>query len=198
MEDVIRRFLATATSSGYGYGYGYGYGDGSGYGDVKEYNGSRVYMIDGVPTLLRLISLDDEVGMNGFAVGRIVKGDLTTEKTYVAKRGGLFAHGATLEEAIAAVNDKLITTKDVDGRIDSFIDAYPLVDTFVKGEELFRWHNLLTGSCLQGRRGFVEARELDLNAEFTILEFIALTREAFGGNVIKRLEERYRELGGVI
>ena len=153
-------------------------------------------MIDGVPTMLRLISLDDDAGMNGFAVGRIIKRDLTAEKTYVAKRGGLFAHGATLEEAIAAVNDKLIATKDVDERIEAFMEAFPLVDTFVKGTELFRWHNLLTGSCLQGRRGFVEAKNLDLEAEFAILEFIALTRNAFGGSVIKKLEERYRESRG--
>ena len=94
------------------------------------------------------------------------------------------------------MNDKLIANKDVDGRIDAFIDAFPLVDSFVSGEELFRWHHLLTGSCLQGRKNFVVERGLDMNAEFTILEFIALTRNAFGGNVIKELEERYRSLGG--
>jgi hypothetical protein len=38
----------------------------------------------------------------------------------------------------------------------------------------------------------VYERALDLNGEFTILEFIALTKNVFGGSVIKELEKRYR------
>ena len=138
--------------------------------------------------------MEDEA--NGWAVGRIIRNDLTTVKTYIAKRGFMFAHGATLQEAIDAVNTKLLAEKSMDERLDAFVAAYPLVDTFVSGHELFRWHNILTGSCLQGRKAFVTDRALDLDAEFTILEFIALTKNVFGGSVIKELEERYRSLGG--
>ena len=173
--------------------YGDGNGDGNGNG-LKAYNGRDVYYIDGLPTLLYKVHVEDEA--NGWAVGRIIRNDLTTDKTYIAKRGFMFAHGATLQEAIAAVNAKLLAGKSMDERLDAFVEAYPLVDTFVSGHELFKWHNILTGSCLQGRKAFVADRALDLNGRFTILEFIALTRNAFGGNVIKRLEERYRSLGG--
>ena len=185
--------------NGYGYGNGYGNGNGNGYGygygySLKAYNGREVYYVDGLPTLLYKVHVENEA--NGWAVGRIIRNDLTTVKTYIAKRGFMFAHGATLQEAVEAANDKLIVNQDIDDRIDAFIKAFPLVDSFVSGEELFRWHHRLTGSCLQGRKNFVYERALDLNREFTILEFIALTRNAFGGNVIKELEERYRSMGG--
>ena len=59
-EQVIARFLAlrlTGSGSGDGSGSGSGSGSGDGYGDgygdgIKEINGQRVYMIDGVPTLI--------------------------------------------------------------------------------------------------------------------------------------------------
>ena len=179
---------------GYGDGDGYGYGDGDGYGDGLEmYDGRKVYIIDSLPTLIYKFHLEDDA--NGWAVGRIIRADMSLEKTYIAKRDYYFAHGATLQEAIGAVNAKLLAEKSMDERLDAFVEAYPLVDTFVSGHELFKWHNILTGSCLQGRNAFVTDRALDLDAEFTILEFIALTKNVFGGSVIKELEERYRSLG---
>lgn len=180
---------------GYGYG-GYGYGYANGYGNGLEmYDGRKVYIVDGLPTLIYKFHIENDA--NGWAVGRIIRVDLSLEKTYIAKRDNHFAHGATLQEAIDAVNAKLLAEKSMDERLDAFVEAYPLVDTFVSGHELFKWHNILTGSCLQGRKAFVDARALDLDAEFTILEFIALTKNVFGGSVIKELEKRYISLGGV-
>lgn len=181
--DRLEKFLSK------GRGDGYGYGDG-----LEMYDGRKVYSVDGVPTLIYKYHLEGDA--NGWAVGRIIRADMSLEKTYIAKRDYHFAHGATLQEAIDAVNVKLLAEKSMDERLNAFIEAFPLVDTFVSGHELFKWHNILTGSCLQGRKAFVEAQALDLDAEYTILEFIALTKNAFGGSVIKELGKRYRSLGG--
>lgn len=195
------------SSSGYSYGYGSGDGDGDGSGDgdgdgygIKEYNGHAVHMIDRIPTILRLVSLDDEDGMNGFAVGRILKRDLSTEKAYVAKREGLFAHGKTLDEAIEAVQEKLMDMLPLEERVAKFLEAFPLVDSFASARELFKWHHTLTGSCLQGRRMFCQEHDIDMDAEYTILQFLDLTKDAYGGDVINFLRERYKELqnqGGI-
>jgi hypothetical protein len=200
MESVIDR-LDVFLSPGDGYGYGDGYGDGrgdgrgDGYGyGLEVYDGRKVHTVDGVPTLIYKFHLEDDA--NGWAVGRIIRADMSLEKTYIAKRDYMFAHGATLQEAIDAVNTKLLAEKSMGERLDAFVAAYPLVDTFVSGHELFWWHNILTGSCLQGRKAFVADRALDLDAEFTILEFMALTKNVFGGSVIEELEERYRSLRG--
>lgn len=132
-----------------------------------------------------------EDAANGVAVGRILKGDLTTEITYVVKRNFLFAHGRTLEEAVEAVNAKVMQEMPVEERVEAFVKAFPLVDTFANGRELFRWHNILTGSCIQGRRAFCESKGLDLDHEYTIAQFIAMTINAYGGEVIRLLKERY-------
>ena len=180
--------------NGYGDGYGYGYGDGDGNGNgenIKRVNGYEVHRIDGVPTILRLVMLDDD--NNGMAVGRIVQKDLTLEKTYIAKREGLFAHGRTMEEAVEAVIEKTMEQLPEEERIARFIEAYPLPDTYVHGAELFKWHHVLTGSCKQGREMFCKERGLSLDAEYTIAQFIELTKDAYGGAVIKKIKKAYEQ-----
>ena len=200
MGELIKIFLSDGSGYGSGYGSGSGSGSGSGYGSgdgdgdgVKEYNGRRVYFIDGLPTVIYRVHVEDAA--NGYVVGRIVKCDLTAEPTYVVKREYKFAHGRTLAEAVEAVNAKIMAARSTEERIEAFVEAYPLIDTFVKGAELFRWHNILTGSCEQGRKAFCESKGLDLNHEYTIAQFITMTIDAYGGNVIKQLKERYERIG---
>ena len=206
MEDVVKRFLQVGAGAGYGdgagcgdgcgAGCGAGYGDGDGDGDgrgygygIKSINARAVHRIDGVATILYAISLDDD--MNGLAVGRVVRGDLTLEKTYIAKRGGFFAHGTTIAEAVADAEKKMYDDKTVDERVDAFVARFPSTDMFASGAELFRWHHTLTGSCKQGRETFCKNKGISLDAEFTILEFIKLTENAYGAEAIKALKERY-------
>ena len=150
-------------------------------------------MIDGIATIIRKVHVEDAA--NGVAVGRIVKSYLTTEITYVVKRNFLFAHGRTLEEAVEAVNAKVLQKMSVEERVEAFVKAFPLIDTFVKGTELFRWHNVLTGSCEQGRRAFCESKGLGLDHEYTIAQFITLTIDAYGGEVVRQLKKRYERIG---
>lgn len=187
------------SGSGSGSGYGSGRGYGSGYGwSIKSINGFSVHLIDGVPTTLRLIALDDD--MNGVAIGRIVRGDLTMEKTYVVKRNGQFAHGSTLDEAVEAAEEKVLEKLPVEERIDKFLAEFPLPDVFASGAELFKWHHVLTGSCRQGREMFCKEHGLSLEAEYTISQFVAMTLNAYGGDVIAELRDRYialQQQGGV-
>lgn len=52
----------------------------------------------------------------------------------------------------------------------------------------FEWHNILTGSCEYGRKSFIESNGIDIeNDSFTIQEFINLTKNSYGSEIIKQL-----------
>lgn len=189
------------SGSGDGYGSGYGNGDsygsgsddGSGNGDsygsgIKMFAGNQVYLIDRTPTLLYIVH-------GNIAKGAILKADLTTKPCYVVKNGDLFAHGETLREAQSALIDKQFEDMDDDDRIDAFlkeIDINKQYPTFV----FFDWHHKLTGSCEMGRRIFAENHEIDLeNGTMTVSEFVELTKNAYGGSIIKEIAERIK-IGG--
>ena len=182
--------------SGYGIRYGCGFGGGggsdycNGYGRVdfsriKSYNGKRVYDIDGVATLIFSVH-------GNLAKCKTIGEDLTLSDCYVAKNGSFFAHGDTAREAIFALRVKVITNMNVDEKISEFLS------TFERGKkyltiDFYRWHNLLTGSCEYGRQKFAKEHGVDIAGEMTVDEFIALTEDAYGGNVIKKLKDRYAE-----
>ena len=199
--EAIKQFLGISSGSGsgsgygdgdgdgYGSGYGDGYGDGSGsgygYGEgygIKTINENTVHTIDNVPTLI------DHVHGN-IAKGRILSSDLTLNPCYVVKYGDLFAHGETLRQAMRALNEKLFEDMPVEERIKAFLKAftgdgkYPVTASF-------DWHNRLTGSCEMGRRVVAREHEIDIeHGEMTVDEFIRLTRNAYGGEVIRELEK---------
>ena len=173
LEDKILRFLAI------------GYGDGSGYGSgVKSYNGQPVYMIDGVKTLI------DEVNGN-FARGHIIRGDLILEPCWIAKVGACFAHGKDIHAAHMDAIAKHQRNMPVEERLDSFIKEHPYMSEKYSGEDLFRWHNILTGSCEMGRRAFCQDHGMNPETDsFTVEEFIRLTCNAYGKDVIRQLADR--------
>jgi len=189
--------------SGYGSGYGsidgsgdgsgcyplHGSGDGSGYGklceygdDIKEINHQKIYKIDDLETII------DSVHGN-YAKGRILDNDLTTTECFIAKCGNYFAHGETLKQAFSDVIEKYNENKPIEERIKEFNEKFPKNDIPYLGSELFSWHHILTGSCLFGRQQFCKEHELDVNKKYTIIQFIELTENAFGGNIIKMLKE---------
>lgn len=173
--------------SGDGYGYdsgagsdtGYGYGAGEGEG-ITKINGERVYQIDGIPTLI------DSVHGN-YAKGRILNDDFTFTPTFIAKVGNYFAHGETLREAMADVQEKYNENSPLSERIAEFKKEFPDFEKPIDAQRLFDWHHILTGSCLQGRKEFCRNNGIDLNSQYTVNEFIELTKNKYGGDIIKML-----------
>lgn len=172
----------------YGSGYGSGYGDydGSGFGDcygsnLKSINGKKIYMIDGIAITISHIH-------GNIAKGTIVNRDLTETPCYIAKEGKYFAHGKTLAEANAGLQDKLFYEMPVEKRIMEFWKCHKRGIKYPT-KDFFEWHHKLTRSCLMGRQQFAKDHGVDLEGEMTVEEFIALTKNSFGGDIIKRLEE---------
>ena len=171
--------------SGSGYGDGSGSGSGSGYGDgVKELNGDAVCMIDCVPTIIK--SVRDNV-----AQGFILQSDLTQKLCFVVKEQNKFAHGNTLHDAFTALQEKLYDDSTEEERIEAFRKKFPEYDTPYYNRDLFTYHHVLTGSCQMGRESFCKDKGIDLDGSTTVREFVELTKDSYGGDVIRKLPEVY-------
>lgn len=119
--------------------------------------------------------------------------DLTTKPCYVAKVEGCFAHGDTLRGAMAAAREKAYEMMPEEKRIEAFVNAHKRGEKY-SNRDLFDWHNRLTGSCLAGRKAFVANHGIDLDGESTVEEFIDMTENDYGGNVIRKLKELWSML----
>ena len=177
--------------SGYGYGNGsgYGYGNGSGYGygdgnSIKEIHGRKVYMVDDTPTLIT--SVRDNV-----AQGFILQSDLQLEHCFIVKENNMFAHGNTLRDAFTSLQEKLYDDSTEEERIEAFKQKFPSYDTKYDNRDLFTYHHVLTGSCRMGRESFVADKGLSLDGKTTVREFVELTKNTYGGDIIKQLPQAY-------
>ena len=199
LEDKIAEFIACNCegnlNNGYGSGHGsgggsddgYGSGGGSDDGGIKSLNSQRVYLIDGVNTIIYSVK-------NNIAKGALINGDFTLNDCYIAKVDNCFAHGKTAHEAFKSAQEKALLKEPIEKRVEMFITEFPNLDEKIHAQELFYWHNILTGSCELGRKHF--AKEHDVNIEtdsFTPREFIKLTKDAYGGENIKLLEKYYKK-----
>ena len=191
------------SGSGYGSGYGPGYGDGSGYGSgsgdgsgyrdgsgygdgygdgVKSINGERVWIVDGVQTLI------DSVHGN-YAIGRILRDDLTVQPCYIARVDNSFAHGETLRKAFDDASEKTLEDLPTVERIKRFREHFTDFDKPYHTADFYQWHHILTGSCEMGRRNWCEEHGIDMDGMYTVRQFVELTKNSYGGDVIKMLED---------
>ena len=196
LENKIKKFLAidVGDGSGYGYGSGSGYGDGDGYGygsgsgdgdGIKVFNGDKVYLVDNILTIF--ISIRGNV-----AKGYILQSDLQLKPCFIVKENNKFAHGDTIRDAFNSLQEKLYDDSTEEERIEAFKKKFPEYDVKYDNGDLFTYHHVLTGSCRMGRESFVSDRGLSLDGKTSIREFVELTKNAYGGDIIKKLPSAYR------
>ena len=168
---------------GDGSGYGYVYGYGGGYDYIKSINGGKIYNVDRQPTIFYSIH-------KNVAKCAIFNEDFTFTPCYIVKGQGYFAHGETIKKAMKDLEKKIFNDMGIEEKIDAFLGEFEL-DKKYPAHKFYEWHHKLTGSCEMGRKTFVEKHNIDLGKdEFTVEEFIELTQNDFGGEVIKELKER--------
>ena len=170
---------------GDGYGDGYGDGDGDGDGDgVKEIHGHKVYMVDDTQTIITSVR-------GNVAQGFILQSDLQLEPCFIVKENNEFAHGDTLRDAFTSLQEKLYDDSTEEERIEAFKQKFPSYNTKYDNRDLFAYHHVLTGSCRMGRESFVADKDLSLDGKTTVREFVELTKNAYGGDIIKQLPQAY-------
>lgn len=210
LDDKIRVFLSVSLDWGWGsgpasgegsiWGWGSGSGEGSGSGSsegsgegegwgsgegVTQVDGKNVYWIDETPTLIHSIR-------GNVAHGAVLNGDLTLIPCYVVKQDNLFAHGETLREAMEALRDKLFEDMPEGERISAFLAETECGKKY-PNQHFYEWHHRLTGSCDMGRKAFAQEHGIDVdNGTMTLEEFLELTKNSYGGDVIRLILERIR------
>lgn len=172
----------SGSGSGSGYGYGDGYGDGSGFGyDIKSINGEEIDRIDGVNTIIRAVH-------GNVARGAILNRDLTLTPCYIVKQNNRFAHGKTLRAAMYALREKLFDGMSEEERIEAFLAEHKSWVEY-SCQDLYEWHHRLTGSCEMGRKQFAKDHGIDIDKDrMTVEQFCALTRDSYGGEIIRKIE----------
>lgn len=210
LEEKIEKFLTLSAGYGYGsasgygygsasgngdasgYGDGYGYGDGNGYGydigfgygydnGIIEFQGHKLYTIDDIPTAITAVH-------GGYAEGFTIRHNSEMVPCYIARVGDFFAHGETLKEARRDAQQKFDDNLPTEEKIRRFL-AFCAGKDYIPAADLFQWHHTLTGSCEMGRREFCKVHNIDIdNDQFTVSEFINLTIDSFGGDIIIQLK----------
>ena len=125
------------------------------------------------------------------AQGFILQSDLQLEPCFIVKENNKFAHGDTLRDAFTSLQEKLYDDSTEEERIDAFKQKFPSYDTKYSNHDLFIYHHVLTGSCRMGRESFVADKGLSLDGKTTVREFVELTKDAYGGDIIKQLPQAY-------
>ena len=184
-------------SCGYGYGnggscgYGNGNGGGNGYGyssddsyGIKEINGHTVYNVDDIKTIITSIR-------GNIAQGFILEKNTKLLPCYIVKKNNKFAHGNTLHDAFMSLQEKLYDNSTEKDRIEAFKRKFPSYNTKYNNRDLFVYHHVLTGSCRMGRESFVSSNGLSLDDKTTVREFVELTKNAYGGYIVKKLPKAY-------
>lgn len=151
---------------------------------VKVINGYEVHRIDDMPTIITSVR-------GNVAQGFIVQSDLQLKPCYVVKENNKFAHGETLHDAFNSLQEKLFDDSSEEERLDAFKKKFPEYDVKYDNRDLFKYHHILTGSCRIGRELFVSNRGLSLDGKTSVREFVKLTKNAYGGDIIKKLPGVY-------
>ena len=180
-----------SSGPGFGEGSGFGYGDISAYssvrGGIKVLNGNIVDYIDNIPTIITQVH-------GNIACGYIVQNFPTLESCFIAKVDNFFAHGKTLKEAVANAKAKRMRKIPIEEQIEKFIKVLGPLDSEHTGKEFYDWHHVLTGSCEMGRDTFCKTHNIDLTQKYTVKYFLDITKDSYGSDVIKLIEEAYKEI----
>lgn len=183
---------SNGSGDGSGFSEGYGSEDGSGEGgdvsvmNIKTFNGHIIDFIDGVPTIITNIH-------NNVASGFIIGFDMTLIPCYVAKAGNYFAHGKTLKDAVKDAEAKEMGEMPIEERIEKFIEVFGSLDSEHTGKEFYDWHHILTGSCRMGRDKFCKENGIDLTKKYSVRYFLNITKNSYGGDIIKRIIEELKK-----
>lgn len=167
------------SGDGYGYGSGYGSGFGSGF-IIQTFGKQKIYYIDNIPCIIHTIH-------NNIAKVSIIDiGFFKLTNMYIYKYNNIYAHGLTIQDAKKEAELKFISLQDTQYKIDLFHKTFKNSQKY-PFDEFYKWHTTLTGSCSTGKDYFISQNKISKTKKYTVKEFIEITKNAYGGEIIKQL-----------
>ena len=150
---------------------------------LNTFLSKRVYYIDNIPC--HIYSIHNNIAK----VGVIDIQDMSIDDCYIAKYENCFYHAKTMREAIIGAQKKYLSTIDVEKRIKMFKEKFNSKNKKYPAKDFYEWHTMLTGSCTYGKNQFVENERIDLKKDkFTVNQFIELTKNQYGSDIIQKLK----------
>lgn len=164
---------------------------------MREYSGSGIGKINGFD-VVKIDYVDTIIYSehSNFIRGAFLDCDMTTRDCYIAHDDSYstFAHGDTIKEAMDALESKMTMCSSYTEKANRFKIEFPEYDRKYSAVDFFRWHNIITLSCLAGRQYFCRNKGIDINEDsFTVREFIELTKNEYNGNMILELKRLYED-----
>ena len=196
LENGTGYGYGTSTSgdeSGVGYGQGTAVGNcfvnGDGYceafsGGIKSINGDELILVDGIYIHI------EKVVSDGILYGYSLNEDFTTKPLWAVKGDNYVGIGITMERAEDSLFKRTFRDTSHEERIAQFVKEHP-VDKPYSNADLIEWHHKLTASCRRGIRLFLAKHGITRDGYTTVSEFIRLTENDFGGDIIKKLKDYY-------
>lgn len=153
---------------------------------IFQYCGKDVYFINDKHVIIEQLH-------RNYARVKIISIDLSLYDQWLVKYQGYFGFGKTLKEA--NTNAKLNASREIplEIRIEHFINTHPLFEEFT-GQELFDWHDYLTGSCKAGKYKFCRDNNVDFNKKYTVLYFLNLVKDSYKPEIIEQVIKQYEKL----
>lgn len=201
----VEDYTVTEWSNGDGVGGGEGMGkacggvvlDGIGLGSkaldsehlegLYKYDGHVVYHLDNLPVILYTV-------IGNAAYGALIKPDMTIEKGIIARYGNSYAFAPKARDAYNAARELSIKRgwehfeKDP---VAFMLKNYPDPDMLVDRKVLLELHNVLTGSCIDGRKDFIKENNISLEGTMTLRDFFQLCKYTFGREILAKVAAAY-------
>lgn len=98
--------------------------------------------------------------------------------------------GKDIHSAHTDALNKYMRNAPVEERLDNFVKEHGYMEKKYPATDLFKWHNVLTGSCEMGRLAFCRERGIDIEKDcYTVEEFVRMTANSYGSEVIRQLAD---------
>lgn len=187
----LENLNANEIACGNGDSHGKGYGHGSELFrdfintiiDIKTYNGQSVYHLDN-----KLI-LFDSIKYGTVGKIRIIDNlSLVAEDSWIYRYGNYYYIHKDLKIAKREAIKAYYHANGIEHAVSDFRKKFNMKDKY-KAEDFYEWHAYITQSCEEGREKFTKDNNISFDDYMTVNEFLDLTRNTIGGDIIKLVEK---------
>jgi len=184
----------------YGYGHPLGSGDDAGIGNgfvaykkedkwngesIKSFNGNDVIMVDGYVLYITHVH-------EPWAIGEIIKNDLTTQRCYVGRINNNFVLADNLKDVLEKLRLKIFKSTNIFNDIaNAFLYAHPNYNEEYDWDEMVMWHSLDPTSCADGRKKFTQMADKKSGMKATPKELITWMKNSPSRHIGEILEKAY-------
>ncbi len=155
---------------------------------LKEYNGHKLYYINNYVLYITNIHFP-------YAMGEIIKNDLTTQKCFIAKVNNHIAVGESIHSVIDELREKIKVSTDNEFDVaKAFVLSHPDYDKEYDWDEMVLWHSLTNYSCEEGRRKFTKNANKLKGSKATPRELVEFMKKSRDYRLGEKIEKLYLKL----